>query len=616
MKHPGQGLTRGWLLAAILFCIPVFVLASPQVEEKLVQAEGMRSSEPVRLRHLLGELRDMEGQATPLQNARIRYLHAYAKAYAGEYDEAIGEARKLLAEADDVDVKVRAGGLIVNSHAATRNFAEGLRQLESTLQLVPGVKSDDVRWHIWVAAAVLYNQIGQYELGLEFSRKLEASPIKPRTKCFAGQLRLEALLNISGLPEKDSEITEVIDYCVEQKELVVANLTRILLARKWAAEGDRRKAIALLRRHLGEAEETRYPRLSVEMHGLLAQYLLEEQQIAAAEAHARRVTREASGIAFTLPLAMAHKTLYQIAERRNDVGAMLQHYRNYAEADKAYLNDVKAREMAYQIVRQETLQKSQQINQLDQKNQLLQLQSRLDQQSAQNTRLVVLLLVVLIASIGYWAFKVKRVQLSLKKLAETDALTGVCNRHNFTLRAEHSLAQCARAGEEAALVMFDLDHFKQINDRHGHQTGDWALKQVTQACQNFCRRIDALGRLGGEEFAFLLHGCDMRNARRMAEDCRMRIAGIDTRETGFDFPITASFGVTTTAVSGYSLAKLLSHADKALYRAKHLGRNRVCGTDDEPMVSVLGEAGEIPAVLAEDAALDGDYRAARLERAC
>src|SRR3546814_10298429 len=82
-------------------------------------------------------------------------------------------------------------------------------------------------------------------------------------------------------------------------------------------------------------------------------------------------------------------------------------------------------------------------------------------------------------------------------MAETDALTGLCNRHHFTQQSLQTLGQAARAGEDVALVMFDLDHFKSINDRFGHDTGDWALKKVAEHCRTFCRRVDHLGRLGG-----------------------------------------------------------------------------------------------------------------------
>src|SRR3546814_3277107 len=124
--------------------------------------------------------------------------------------------------------------------------------------------------------------------------------------------------------------------------------------------------------------------------------------------------------------------------------------------------------------------------------------------------------------------------------------------------------------------MFDLDHFKSINDRFGHDTGDWALKKVAEHCRTFCRRVDHLGRLGGEEFAILLSGCDLRGAKRVAEDCRVRIASIDSQPSGHRFLVTASFGVTASSLSGYDLAKLLSHADKADRKSTRLNFSHYC----------------------------------------
>lgn len=588
------------------------VSAEPtRLESLLVKAEAIRSGDPVGFRILLKEINSLKKQADAKQRLQIDYLNAYSLTFAGRFDDAISSAQKLLDSNNPLDIRIRAGALIVNNYAGTRQFTDGLRQLEQTLLLSAQTEENHLKVHVSVAAAIIYNQIGQYELASDYAKQVLDTSDVARERCFAEFLASEANFHLKKLPREDQQLNDLISRCVAAKETVIANLSRQLLAEKWASEGNRKKAIGLLRSHIEEIEGTRYPRLVGEVHALLARYLLEEHDIDGAEHHANQAASQSASVVFSSPLVGAYKTLYEIARKRGNTEEALLQFQRYAEADKAYMNEAKARELAYQVVRQETLQKSQQIDQLDQKNQLLQLQSRLDQQSAQNTRLLVLLLVVVIASIGYWAYKIKRVQLSLKKLAETDALTEVCNRHNFTLLAERSLAQCARAGEEAALIMFDLDHFKQINDRYGHQTGDWALKQVALVCQGFCRRIDTLGRLGGEEFAFLMHGCDTRNARRLAEDCRVRIASIDTRETGFVFSITASFGVTTTAVSGYSLAKLLSHADKALYRAKHLGRNRVCGTDDAPVVAHLHEPHE-NAVLQE---VEDAPVAMRLERA-
>lgn len=206
---------------------------------------------------------------------------------------------------------------------------------------------------------------------------------------------------------------------------------------------------------------------------------------------------------------------------------------------------------------------------------------------------------MILVGIIFWVIQIKRHQSQLQRLAQTDTLTGLGNRHFFTQKSERALIDAARAGQPAALVMFDLDHFKAINDTYGHGAGDWVLKQVGKTCSSHCRKVDYLGRIGGEEFAVLLHGLDLAAATRIAEDCRSQLAQIDTRDCGYSFVVTASFGVSSTAQSGYDLSRLLSHADQMLYRAKNEGRNRVCAYDAEtaadfkspkrtPTLSVVG----------------------------
>ena len=205
---------------------------------------------------------------------------------------------------------------------------------------------------------------------------------------------------------------------------------------------------------------------------------------------------------------------------------------------------------------------------------MLQLQRKLESKSAQNTRLVVVLLTMLLASIGYWAYRTKRTQMMFKRLAQTDALTGIGNRSHFSIQSERVLAQCARNEQEVALVMFDLDHFKAINDRYGHAVGDRVLVRVADLCRGLGYRNAVVGRLGGEEFALLLPGMNLAQAIAVAEDCRQRITHIDTADTGHRFLVTASFGVTTTELAGYQLARLFSLADRMLYRSNTMGATR------------------------------------------
>ncbi len=586
-------LHRGML--ALVLCMPAnaVLAAPPALEALLQQAEDARSSDPHRFQRLLGELEQHIDRANKDQREQIDYLQAYGSSFRGHYDEAIRRAHQLMESSTNPEIQFRAGALIVNTHALRRQFTEGLRQLEQTLTLVDKIQSPKLRHHGLGVASYLYNQVGQYRLGLRYAERILEEEPDARTLCFANQARFDSLYNLGELPTGDGEVTEAIEQCDAVHETVTANGIRLILAKKWAESNRRKQAIALMNAHLKEVEETGYTHLIAQVKAFLAELLLDAGDYAAAEAYANESLAQ-NNPGSTSSLASAYKTMYQIAEARKDVETALVYYRRYAEADRTYLNEVKARELAYQMVRQEILEKSQQIQRLDSQNQLLKLQRKVEQQAAQNTRLVIVLLVLLLATIAYWAYKTKRVQMSLKHLAETDALTGICNRHHFTQLAERTLSQCERNGEEVAVIMFDLDQFKSINDCFGHPAGDWVLRQVALVCQSLCRRIDVLGRLGGEEFALLMYGCDLRSAVRLAEDCRTRLSAIDTTETGHRFSVTASFGVTSTVVSGYVLERLLSDADRMLYRSKELGRNRVTAQREQ-----AGERGDAAATHAD-----------------
>ncbi|MTW09163.1 diguanylate cyclase [Pseudoduganella eburnea] len=163
----------------------------------------------------------------------------------------------------------------------------------------------------------------------------------------------------------------------------------------------------------------------------------------------------------------------------------------------------------------------------------------------------------------------------LTRLATTDSLTGVANRRHFLERGRQELERAARYRLPMALLLLDIDHFKQVNDNFGHPAGDRLLQVVAQACQSSARHVDLAGRLGGEEFALLMPETGAIAANLAAERLRRAIAAIAPAQSGVLQPITASFGVATLNPGDTSLDALLARADAALYRAKHGGRNRV-----------------------------------------
>ena len=169
----------------------------------------------------------------------------------------------------------------------------------------------------------------------------------------------------------------------------------------------------------------------------------------------------------------------------------------------------------------------------------------------------------------------------LNQLATTDALTGVWNRRHFEEAAEVEIARARRDDEPLSLLMFDIDHFKAINDRLGHQAGDRVLVEVARRVQGHLRAVDMLGRWGGEEFIVLLPRCGGSDVFQVAEKLRALLADPPIPEIGV---VTASFGVGELRPHE-SFAHWLKRVDDALYQAKALGRNRVCFAGLEDLVS-------------------------------
>jgi len=160
----------------------------------------------------------------------------------------------------------------------------------------------------------------------------------------------------------------------------------------------------------------------------------------------------------------------------------------------------------------------------------------------------------------------------LQRRAITDDLTGLYNKAYLNENGRQMLSAAQRHGYPLSLMVIDLDFFKQVNDRHGHDTGDRVLEAVGRLLGENCRNEDLAARFGGEEFTVLLPHCSLANACRKAEHLREKIAALNPA----GLSVTTSIGVTGTRIDEtLDYETLFSQADKALYRAKEEGRNRV-----------------------------------------
>ena len=195
-------------------------------------------------------------------------------------------------------------------------------------------------------------------------------------------------------------------------------------------------------------------------------------------------------------------------------------------------------------------------------------------------------LLMLLSGFGYLLLTREQLQSELARLEVVDALTGVANRRSFFQTLAPWMALARRPGVPTALVLFDLDQFKRINDNYGHPAGDTVLRGIVDICNSQLRDSDKLGRMVGVEFALVLPRTNLAEALLVAERMRRAIAAAPVKSGRALIALTASFGVTTILAEDTTVT-LFARADAALRAAKQAGRNSVV------------EAAALPAVVTD-----------------
>lgn len=250
---------------------------------------------------------------------------------------------------------------------------------------------------------------------------------------------------------------------------------------------------------------------------------------------------------------------------------MNKYHQTYVESHNKQITSA----FGYYAALMQAAENKKQIELLNKNTFALQLENELAKAETVNNRLYLLVALTVLLLLTTVLYRTHRSGIKLKERVTFDKLTRVFSRDHFEDVLATSLTVAQSQQQKLGFVLFDLDHFKQVNDSYGHQIGDWVLQQAANAAQQCLRKSDAIGRIGGEEFAILLQDCDLEMSRALAESVRLAITDIDTTPTGHKFAVTASLGVSTAQDYGYSARKLFAVADEALYQAKQRGRNRV-----------------------------------------
>ncbi len=548
---------------------------SNSIEELIEFTDSLRSSEPKKFLSMIKKIDERRVELTSEQMAFLNYFEGYAKTYSGDQQGAINKYVYALENTQNKELIFRLSLSMAITYSIMRNWTQGLISLERALLIESEIEKHDLRIQGSLGASIFYNQLGKYKLALTYVKKLNDENPQGRNRCIGFQAELEAKVKLNEINADNHKFKQGAEYCLQISEPLIAYFIYMHQIQSLITEEKYVAAAEQLDIHLQSIVDTNYKRLIAEAYSLKAVIFLKLSQIDLARNDAVKALEYSKGSEFSLPIVQANEILFEINMESKNFETAIKYQRKHAIAERGYLDDQMSKQLAYQSAKMDLLAKTNQISSLNQLNQILQLEQNLAKKAAQANRWIISLLILSVSLMVLWLFYIKRSQQRLKFLAEYDGLTRICNRTHFTESACTILKTLAKNNSIVSLIMFDLDHFKKVNDAFGHLTGDKVLQLAAHACAGCVRKADIFGRIGGEEFAIILPGCEVEQAMKIAEDCRQELNQINLKESGCYISVTASFGVTETKSSGYELKDLLAHADNAMYQAKQGGRNRV-----------------------------------------
>lgn len=587
---------RALLLGA--FLVLVMGTAQAVVSVPVTSADWFRRAEKEKLadypRFLdaLKQLHQQESQLSPVQRWRLRYLEAWQAAYAGELTQATRILHNVIDNSGDTTLVTRASALLINVLSRDRQYEEAYQLANALTVGLPKITDSGVRGEALRAIIQMLGFAGQSDQAAIYVRQLGAEPVTMESLCANYSYEINAQAGANKLSSNSPELHRAISTCLDDKQMVYANTLRLDMASLLVDEGHADQAITLLEHIAPSIRSSRFQPHIASLYVGLAQAYLSQDNDASAEKSALAALAVSDPKSFTWPLQAAYEVLYKIEKRTGHPAAALSYYEKYLAQDKAAMGDTKTRALAYQMVRQQVLDKKLKLEAADKQNGILELRQALASKAQETSRLYIVLLSLVIVFIGLWTFRLKQSQVRFRRMARHDGLTGAFNRQHFLHEAGRILQRVHQADAGACLVVLDLDHFKRINDTYGHAAGDETLRRAVAICSRELRGSDLFGRLGGEEFGILMPACTCEQGIEIATRIRRGLAAallkLDPETT---VAVSASLGLAHSAVSGYAFHQLFTDADAALYRAKHGGRNRL----------VVDSGGDAPAVADADA---------------
>ncbi len=545
------------------------------LDDIFAAADDSRTSNIRKFAELLNVLGNRKNEFSDYQIDYFTYLDIYKDSLSGEYIESIERHKELVNQSEFTDIKYRSTYSIISMYGVMRKFYEGAQLLNRLDALSRKIDDPKILNGGEITKAIFYQEANQYQLAFSIAMQLTQKSLLPRSKCIVSAVLVESAYYIEAEPIGMGFVNESELYCNSIGEAFLGSFISITKAKMHVDAKQNIEARQTLEKIEKVVTETNYPRLSAMYYATKAEVLYSLGNFEAAISSAQLALGQSAQAKFNKPLVSSYLTLSNIEHARGNYKTALDYHKSYVAADKAYDSELQSNQLAFQRAQFESELNARNLELAYAENELLSAEAITAKQEAKNSLLAAALAISALAIVFVSFYRTHINKKKFKQLAETDGLTKLKNRREFCKRSQEAIDFCHAGKHAISMIILDLDHFKQINDTHGHAAGDAVLKSVSALLKQECRQNDIVGRLGGEEFGITLPSCDGDKARFIAESLRQKIEALPISHNEKVLSATASFGIVEGKDKLLSYDALFNEADAALYQAKHAGRNRV-----------------------------------------
>ena len=325
-------------------------------EQELQYLDSIRSSDNLTFLRRLAEFESSAKTLSSYEKQYLKYLQAYRATFSGNLSEGVKLSKELSNPSVDTNIRFRSNLLLLNTLAISKNWQEGMAYLTDIIDSLPKVTSSEIK-HTGIAVILqTYNEYRQYEENLNFKFDDIADSPSHRNNCLIYWFRLEAQIKSKRVKVGSPKFTQALHLCEQANEPMVIATVRLREAQLLLDAKESDQAISTLLTAYKQIEKVNYRRLTTEANATLAKAYLLKNSFDRAENFALSVVNNMEGLETTEPASVAYRVLYLISKEQKKHEQALDYYEKYTIADRAYLGEIEAKEIAFQKAKQNSLQ--------------------------------------------------------------------------------------------------------------------------------------------------------------------------------------------------------------------------------------------------------------------